>query len=296
MSIDESPPDNSTAYALGDLGFVYNHTAFTDICMYPSLRDNYGFFAAPNAFNIVQDLVPIFSQSKISSFQDILYPSPWYWLEKTKYDEKRDPDWDKKQEKLYWRGSTTGGYSRHGGWRRQHRQRFVREINALGEAKVLANVDGQWQTETKSRPEYKDMFDVTFSGIGQCEPADCQAQTEFFNVVEKVDQQDAWGFKHLLDIDGNAFSGRFYAFLKSKSMVYKMALFQEWHMEWLKPWVHYVPLSLKGDEWLEAVRWYSREEEGREQGRVMAERSREFAGKALRKEDMEIWFFRLLLE
>ncbi|KAK4917558.1 hypothetical protein LTR28_013270 [Elasticomyces elasticus] len=75
-----------------------------------------------------------------------------------------------------------------------------------------------------------------------------------------------------------------------------MAVFREWHEEWVRPWVHYIPLSLRGDDALEAVRYFSGEAEGRVQAVRMAEAGREWANKALRNEDFEVWFFRLLLE
>lgn len=303
---DTTPTDNLTAYAISDMSFVYNHTAFSDICNSPSFATSHGFFDRPNAFNVVHELFPIFSQSKMSSFQDILYPSPWYWFGKVEYNEKKDPPWEQKENKLWWRGSTTGGFSRGGGWRRQHRQKFVGKVNALDTAQILTDAAKRsddpdtstpsWQPQSVSRQDYKDLMDVHFSHIGQCDPGDCDAQREFFEIVDPADQQDAWQFKYLLDMDGNAFSGRFYAFLQSHSLTFKMAVFREWHEEWIKPWVHYVPFSLRGEEVLETVRYFSGESEGRAQGARMAEAGSEWAGKALRKEDFEVWFFRLLLE
>lgn len=300
---DSESFDNLTAYALGDLGFVYNQTAFSDVCNSPSFSKTHGFFDRPNAFNVVHELIPIFSQSKMSSFQDILYPSPWYWYGKVSYEEHRDMDWQEKESKLWWRGSTTGGFSRDGGWRRQHRQHFVRKMNAPDQAKVLANANKdsstappEWQTREVPRQDYKEIMDVHFSHIGQCDPGDCDAQREFFDIVDPANQQDAWRYKYLLDIDGNAFSGRFYAFLESHSLTFKMAVFREWHEEWIKPWVHYIPLSLRGEEGLEAVRYFAGEDEGKAQGVRMAEAGRDWAKKALRNEDFEVWFFRLLLE
>ncbi|KAF2403645.1 hypothetical protein EJ06DRAFT_470998 [Trichodelitschia bisporula] len=306
-NFEEVSTDNVTSYAYSDLGFVYNQTAFSDICMSPSLRETYGFFDRPNAFDVTHDLFPIFSQSKISSFQDILYPSPWYWDGKVAYDETKDMEWDAKEARLYWRGSTTGGFSRDGGWRRQHRQRAVRIVNANDEAQILRNRgpaadsdtqtnEPDWQPDTVKRADYASIFDVKFSHVGQCDKHDCDAQREYFDVAERADQQDAWGYKYLLDMDGNAFSGRFYAFLKSNSLVYKMSVFREWHADWLAPWVHYIPLSLKGGDWLEVVRYFAGEEEGKVQGPRLAWQGREWAGKALRNEDFEVWFFRLLLE
>lgn len=299
-ALDESIEDDVAGFSYSELGFVANKTAFSDICMRPSLKERHGFFNRPNAFNIVHDLFPVFSQSKISSFQDILYPSPWYWSNKVAYDESNDYNWEEKKQKLYWRGSTTGGFSRDGGWRRQHRQLFVEKINALDKAKVMKNISAseaaEWKLEEVPRTDYKHLFDVKFAYVGQCDPGDCDAQREYFEIVKPDKQHDAWQYKYLLDIDGNAFSGRFYAFLKSMSLVYKMAVFREWHEEWLKPWIHYVPLSLKGEDYVESVRYFNDEEDGRVQATKLAIQGREWAGKVLRNADFEVWFFRLLLE
>jgi hypothetical protein len=297
---EDERADDLAKYAITDLGFVYNATAMSDICLSPSLEKTYGFFDRPNAFNIVHDLFPIFSQSKVSSFADILYPSPWYWAERVKYNETRDMNWSEKKDKFYWRGSTTGGFSREGGWRRQHRQRFVTKLNANDKAMVMANKGGEkqhkWFPKEVSRSTYKNLMDVFFSGVGQCEDGDCVAQKEFFTIQPEANQQDAWQYKYLLDIDGNAFSGRFYAFLQSKSLIFKFALFREWHSEWIKPWVHYIPLSLQGDDWLEAVRFFDDESLGKKDGEKMAMQSRDWANQALKNADLEVWFFRLLLE
>jgi len=139
-------------------------------------------------------------------------------------------------------------------------------------------------------------FDVKFTHIGQCDPGDCDAQRAYFGTVEPVNMFDAFTARYLLDIDGNAFSGRYYAWLLSKSIVYKLAVFREWHDEWLRPWVHYVPLGLVGDEYVESVRYFDQVESGKIEAQKIAEQSRAWAQKALRNEDLEVWYFRLLLE
>jgi hypothetical protein len=299
-ALDDSPVDDVSPYSFSELGFISNKTAFTDICLSPSLRERYGFFNRPNAFDIVHDLFPIFSQSKVSSYQDILYPSPWYWSEKVPYREEEDYGWEQKKDQMYWRGSTTGGFSRDGGWRHQHRQLIVGNINALSTGQGLEmrthNGSAAWEVVEVPQVKRKSLFNVQFSHVGQCDPEDCDAQREFFNVTEPESQYVAWGYKYLLDMDGNAFSGRFYAFLRSHSLVFKMAMFREWHEEWLRPWVHYVPLSLKGDEHIESVRYFRDEATGKIQGPKMAKSGREWAARALRQDDFEVWLFRLLIE
>ncbi|CAD6501739.1 BgTH12-01988 [Blumeria graminis f. sp. triticale] len=297
---DNQMADNLKNYAMGELGFIYNQTAHSDICQSPSFSNKHGFFDRPNAFNVAQDLIPVFSQSKISSFNDILYPSPWYWSGKVPYDSSIDPTWAEKKDQVYWRGSTTGGFSRDGSWRRQHRQQMVQKINTNDRAKILVNKSEDssedWQTKEVPRSDFKELFDVHFTHVDQCDPADCDAQKEFFSIKGWAKQNTAWKYKYLIDVDGNAFSGRFYAFLKSRSLIYKLAIFREWHDEWLKPWFHYIPMSLKGDEWIEAVRWFAGEAPGKKNAEKIALQGKEWADKILRNEDLEAWFFRLLLE
>ncbi|KAF1842912.1 glycosyltransferase family 90 protein [Cucurbitaria berberidis CBS 394.84] len=327
QTFEDYAADNLTAFSASPLGYLYNVTAFSDICNSPSLSSTFGFFERPNTFNIIHELTPVFSQSKISSFQDLLYPSPWYWIGKVGYNESHDTNWENKTNSLYWRGSTTGGFSRNGGWRRQHRQHIVRRLNAPDKAQIvvpaLESADVHADQTAYSlvdidRRSHKHLIDVKFSHVGQCDPGDCEAQKEFFQVTDRVDGQNAWYNKHLLDMDGNAFSGRFYSFLKSRSLTYKMAVFREWHSEWLRPWVHYIPLSLRGDEHLDLIKWFGGDHStaeksppktekipdkggngdslGERKAREIAQRSTEWHDKVLRNVDFEVWLFRLLLE
>lgn len=299
---DSMLADADEKYALPPLGLIYNRTAFTDVCNSPSLATMHGSFERPNAFKVVHELFPVFSQSKLSVYNDILYPSPWYYSENVKYNQEEDRTWDKKIQKLWWLGSTTGGYSRNGGWRRQHRQHLLGRINAKDDGLIMQRAqsaegsDASWQAQNVSRLGYSDLMNAHFSLVSQCDQPDCDEQTAFFDIVPPQVMHSAWNYTYLLDIDGNAFSGRFYAFLKSHSQVFKMAVFREWHEEWIKPWVHYVPLSLKGDDVLESVRYFNAEPSGQKQAVAMAAQSRDWAAKTLRKSDLEVWFFRLLLE
>ncbi|KAJ8127491.1 hypothetical protein O1611_g6141 [Lasiodiplodia mahajangana] len=51
-----------------------------------------------------------------------------------------------------------------------------------------------------------------------------------------------------------------------------------------------------GDDWLEAVRYFADRDNGEKEAERLANQQREWANKVLRHEDMEVWFFRLLLE
>ncbi|SPO04499.1 related to capsular associated protein [Cephalotrichum gorgonifer] len=311
-SDDKPGVDDESGYchrsATGGLCFVSNTTAQTDVCSSPSLATTHGFLDRPNRLSVSHDLVPIFSPSKISSFQDIVFPAPWYWAGRVPYNASADVPWDDKEAKVFWRGSTTGGFSRWGGWRRHHRQRAVQRLNnPKAPATVLlregnanetggevdGSSEGKWEALGSSVGAHAHLFNVSFSHVGQCDPGDCAAERHALPMAEHTPQHAAWSYKLLLDMDGNAFSGRFQAFLRSRSLVLKVALFREWTggaSGWLRPWRDYVPLSLGGGEWVEAARYLAEDEEGKKVAEGIA------AGKGVGREEMEVWLFRLLLE
>jgi hypothetical protein len=162
---------------------------------------------------------------------------------------------------------------------------------------MLRKVNNKWIKETMTPDEAQPLFDVKFTKISQIATKEAiDAELTQFHIEPQEGQQELWKWKYLLDIDGHGESGRYYALLKSKSLVFKAAMFREWHDELLWPWVHYIPLGLDGGDWYESVRYFAREESGKVEGKIIAEESSEWARKVLRKDDMEVWMFRLLLE
>lgn len=300
LNLDGLPTeDDTTPYIYPPLNFVQNHTLMTDICRMPSLEDTYGFFNKPNAWSVTHDFLPIFSPSKISSFQDIIYPAPWYLQEMVSIDDAKDLPWEDKKDLLYWRGTTTSGYSDQGVWRRQNRQRFITQAEKPGREHILKlSQDGElgWQAEEMDRTTLQHLYDTHFTFIGQTSPEDRDEQREFFDVRPDEDFQNVTRFKYLLDLDGNAFSGRFYAFLGGRGLTLKMALFREWHNEAIQPWVHYIPLNLYGSDHFEIMRYLTQDPKGMQLAAEIAGESRVWARSALRRVDMQAYIFRLLLE
>ena len=306
-----SPARNSTSSATDDvdafstrtLGFITNTTAFSDICLSPSLSST---FDRLNSYHVSLDPVPVFSPSKLSSFHDILYPSAYYYTELAHYGEETGVPWDQKYSRLYWRGSTSSGFARDGSWPNMLRQSVAIKLNpaySTDPVHILQKTNASnhpstaiWSSQEVPAAEFADRFDVQFTEIKNCEAADCNAQRKFFNVTAREPQEEAWKARYLLDMDGNAFSGRFYAFMRSHSLPLKLAYFREWHWERLRPWVHFVPISKEVREVPELIRYFEEEEEGQEIAIRLAASGHDWASKVLRKEDMEVWMFRLLLE
>ncbi|KAJ4142786.1 hypothetical protein NW754_010226 [Fusarium falciforme] len=71
----------------------------------------------------------------------------------------------------------------------------------------------------------------------------CWYTDHYFKKVEGMKMHDQFDYKYLPDIDGNSFSGRYLGFLNSTSLPIKATLFREWHDSRLVPWVHFVPMD-----------------------------------------------------
>jgi len=137
-----------------------------------------------------------------------------------------------KTNKLYWAGSTTGGYAGEN-WLNFHRHRFVSVVNDL------TNTDLGSKFSQDSN-----LYNVKFTRIVQCSEAHCKELKDFFRVQGLESLDAVYEHRYLFDMDGNGMSGRFPSLLASRSLVLKQTLQREFFDEWLWPWVHYVPVSM----------------------------------------------------
>ena len=279
-TLKEPVPDEEQTVL--SLPFVHNLTENQDICQNTAARHAHSFFISPASCPITHTLLPIFSSGKPSIFNDILSPAIWYWI-KMKYDdyeESEDMEWSEKKEILYWTGATTGGWATAEYWHKLHRQRLIlRTTSETASATILQRSDqDSWRPQSIPWSNLSHVFDLRLTSIpsSQCTPEACDAMRQQFlqdpSYVGDGDNPNAdpsgaaYAAKYVLDLDGNAFSGRFYRLLKSKSAVVKQTVFKEWHDGRLVPWVHFVPISPSGDELGEVMRFLTQEEAGRKIG------------------------------
>ncbi|KAF2797299.1 glycosyltransferase family 90 protein [Melanomma pulvis-pyrius CBS 109.77] len=298
--------------------FVSNWSISASPCHQPDLANLHGLHLSPSAFVGTHDLVPIFSQSRAPGYADIRYPSPWNYLDKAAYefdDRFPDPPFAKKENTLFWRGATSEGVSAGAGaWRGMLRQRLVHLLNngthpqpiLLPRRNGNAKLEYIIETPETIKRLLATKTDVRFVGeIARCGGADCADQVLEFGSGNSVDFKQHWRYRYLFDADGAGFSGRFIPFLQSNSVVFKSALFREWYEGRLTAWKHFVPVDLRLHDLFSSLAYFGgygigegqRKLEGRENdAAAIASAGRVWAKKVLRKEDMEIYFFRLLLE
>lgn len=298
--------------------FVANWSSAADPCHQPDIANLHGMHLSPSTLMGTHDIVPIFSQSRAPGYVDIRYPSPWNYMDKTKYefDEKfPDPHFQDKENLLFWRGETTEGVTTHGTWKGMLRQRLVHLLsNETSRQPILLpkpDHSGQLEYMLKRTTDIKRYLetktDVRFvNKIVRCAGQDCIDQTREFGFGETIDFRQHWRYRYLFDVDGAGFSGRFIPFLQSNSVVFKAALFREWYEGRLTAWKHFVPVDLRLHDLFSSLAYfggYGVEERNKRmmEGRIkeaekIARDGKVWTEKVLRKEDMEVYMFRLLLE
>ncbi|KAM0469884.1 hypothetical protein ACHAP7_009727 [Fusarium lateritium] len=279
------------------LSFVRNHTSEIDLCQHPEYKDLHGAFINPKTFRLIDGLVPVMSTGAYSTMGDVLFPSPAYVEEEFLYDSQHDMQWSQKKDNLYWTGSTTGGYALDEQWRNHHRQRFVslaQNINHQPHSylREVNGVDGN----VKSWFLNGRLYDVGFTRIFQCDRKYCRDQKTYFDIKSWANKDKAFGSKLVYDLDGNGISGRYYKLLSSNSLPLKQALLREWHDERLMPWVHYIPVSQSLEELPELVTYLTSTKAGQKLAERIANQGRDWMGRGVRKVDMAVYTYRLLLE
>ncbi|KAF2714255.1 glycosyltransferase family 90 protein [Pleomassaria siparia CBS 279.74] len=298
--------------------FISNWSASSSPCHQPDIANLHGFHLSPSAFGGTNELMPIFSQSRASGYADIRYPSPGNYMDKTKYevnDQFPDNPFAKKENTLFWRGKTTEGVSAgSGAWKGMLRQRLVHLLNnetrpqviLLPHSKASRRLNYIMEPPEKLKRHMSIKVDVGFVGeVERCGGADCTDQALEFYSQPPVNFKQHWAYRYLFDADGAGFSDRFIPFLQSNSVVFKSALFREWYEGRLTAWKHFVPVDLRLHDLWSSVAYFGGYGDGkggkrmigtRDEAEDIARESAEWARKVLRKEDMEIYFFRLLLE
>lgn len=288
-----------------------------DICHQSDLLRLHSFHMTPPNLRPIQELLPVFSRAKTSSYSDILMPL-------RRVDEDAEPSSDgfgMKWKKLFWRGAVNRSGSDHELLRGGHQERLVHTINgATGsdQTRLVLPTPGDKdkfafdQVSTADLNTLLDM-DVGFTSYDACgspSGSTCAALGNEFGI-----KADAEPLRHQYVITMDTDNGpprEFLRTLRSSSVPFYASIFKEWYTERLTPWVHFVPIDLRFHALHSTLAYFvgieKKEDDPRLNGRPaamagrekdgnwIAEQGKQWAGKAIRKADMEVYLFRLLLE
>ena len=305
--------------------FVSNWTLAQNPCHQPDLASLHGLYTSPPSFRVHHSLLPVFSHSKVQGFQDILYPSVEGYAPSgdavyAPTEEHPDPPFSDKDPTLFFRGASSEGISTgNNAWRSFLRQRFLHLLSPGAHAGVtspmLLPARNSESFKFVSIPDnvLRTLLptDAKFTEIANCVEADCSLERAQFESTgaaatsPAISFQDFWRYKYLLDLDGVGHNARFPTFLRSHSLVFKAGILREWWSSRVTAWKHFVPLDVRGHNLFPTLAYFrgfpatkrtSELPAHEEAAQRIAEDGKRWAEKVMRKEDMEIYMFRLLLE
>ncbi|KAI0976864.1 hypothetical protein F4678DRAFT_414854 [Xylaria arbuscula] len=283
-----------------------------DPCHQPDIFHLHEFHTTPHQIELYQDLLPLFSGSKTASFSDLLIPL---------HDSKPDYDsktFNQKQDIVLWQGDVTDIPSvNHEILHSSHRLRLIHLVQNATAADHIpmllgigAGQNSRFRYEYVPTTEGNSILPLQFSLAGPsegCQDANCERIRDEFGLEQSKTEVDA-RYVMLLDTsDGPAPNSL--QVLRSNSVPVVSSIFQQWFTERLMPWVHFIPIDTRYHA-LHSTLSYFIGLDGRgtlngrkqitpgrtEDAKWIAQAGRKWAEKAIRKEDMEVYLFRLLLE
>ena len=301
-------------------GIITNFNRSSDLCtMGPEMQDKHGFLYSGSSVIATKRLVPVFSECKVNVNSDILFPANIYWLkdERYDYDDTYDHDWSTKQENTIWRGVTSGGIQTESNWQRMHRQRLVMLLNGTEMQDKVVRIlteqpeqKGAYENFTQFNPSsFAEKYtDVGFVETWGCVPDDCDFYNDVWTLKPKIPLPEQFKYRYLIDVDGHSFSGRWRAFLESRSLGIKATIFREWHDSRLFAWKHFVPMDNRFDDIYSILTYFigvghlgqqhlAEENNASEiayvpshdaQANRLALQGRDWAKKVLRRDDIEV--------
>ncbi|KAK8064916.1 capsular associated protein [Apiospora phragmitis] len=261
------------------------------------------------------------SRSKTDIFNDIIIPL----LQPNVKHEQDTTTFDDKTNALFWRDEPLTELITHQSFHGGQRSRMVYLTNnasATDEVPLLIGdnygKELKFAYETVKTSEANDLFTIktSFTAPEKCEDQACQlAQAQFGFVAPPTDPEEkpdvAVDHRYVMLLDTpDGPPPNLLGALRSNGVPFLSSIFREWYTERLMPWTHFVPVDLRFHGLHSTLAYFvGLKDRGRVNGRErdamadrtedarwIAEQGRKWAEKAIRREDMEIYLFRLLLE
>ncbi|KAI0161944.1 glycosyltransferase family 90 protein [Hypoxylon sp. FL1284] len=305
------PADWNPEYA--HEGYVRNYTAAMDPCTQPHLRGMHGTFIEPLTMATSSELIPLFGGCKLPVNNEILIPGAMYLTDDPYYSggDTHGPPWKQKVDGVVWRGVASGGRNKKENWTHFQRHRLIEMLNGTTVSTMEETSSRSRTFEMPSVQKYdfprrregtigvwlEEHANAGFVNL-LCFPddSDCAYVRPYLSEVESIPMKKQYKYKFMPDVDGNSFSARFRGLLLSTSLPLKATVYAEWHDDRLVPWLHFAPMDNTFQDLYAILDYFTRDKKGDKAAQFIAEEGRLWGAKVLRREDMLLYVWRLLLE
>jgi len=193
-----------------------------------------------------------------------------YFTEQVMEGIKKYP-WQKKEQKAFWRGQTTGG-------------EFL-SLDRYHEAPRFKIAD--W---TQKRP---DMVDAKFNGFVLSSPEVKKLLNKQGHRGDTVPVSEHLSYAYQIQVDGNtaAWSRMYWQLLSNSLMLKQDSDNIQWYYQALSPYKHYVPFNKDASDLIEKIAWA---QENPEQVQAIIRNATQFAQQNLAYEDLLYYIYLLL--
>ncbi|KAG6018384.1 hypothetical protein E4U43_002055 [Claviceps pusilla] len=283
-----------------------------ETCNQPDLAHLHSFFMTDPVLPPIQELVPLFSSFKTEGFSDILLP-----LTPSHADEPdRDEPFFARKDSLFW-STTIGIYSLNEEvLRGSHKSRLLHLINNPSNKDRVTMVLPLHESEESFKSEsvlvteanYDLPFNAGVRDYDSCVGKSCDLLKQIYG--KHIDGEDPMNYRYVLLTDEDDSPPKFLLkILRSQSVPFISTIFQTWYSERLTPWLHFVPIDIRYHALHATVLYFTGTANRAKMNGIdmyvkgrpsdaewIARQGQRWAARALRKDDQEIYLFRLLLE
>lgn len=190
--------------------------------------------------------------------------------------EQNDITWQDKITALYWKGSNTGS------------DNVIAQVSKELQLKFHRNRLVAWARARSNSSLYNIGFTQSVQGDGIVSLEVNGGKWDPYEPMSEI-----YRYKYLLVIDGNSASARYITYLCSSSLVFKVEGTDEWFHDRLRPWVHYIPVSLDLNDLEQRVHWAI---ENDAEAQEIVKRANKVVSEETREEDMACYWYRYLIE
>ncbi|KAG5951327.1 hypothetical protein E4U53_003323 [Claviceps sorghi] len=293
--------------------FLNEWTKSLETCSQPDLAYLHNFFMTDPILPPIQELVPLFSSFKTEGFSDILLPLV---QAQTPGPDKDEQPFLERKDALFWNTSVAPYPLSEEALGGSHKTRLLHLVNNPGKSDRLTMVLPIHESEEGFKSESvlvtEANHDLPFN-IGVEDDKSCLGETcDFIKQMygKHMDGEDPLSHRYVLVTDEDDGPPKsFLKILRSRSAPFISTIFQTWYSERLTPWLHFVPIDIRYQALHATVLYFTGTAnrakmhgidmyiKGRpEDAEWIGQQGQRWAARALRKDDQEIYLFRLLLE
>ncbi|KAG6368486.1 hypothetical protein INS49_002695 [Diaporthe citri] len=290
-----------------------------DLCHQPDMFNLHGFYMSELPLKPFSELVPMFSRSKTDRFSDILIPLSRG--DDTYSTDSKEKSLVNKEARLFWRGDVGTDFGMVpprllSGGHQERLSHLANNATATEYVTMCLAIPGDKEKFRYERVPLTELIsalklDAGISDYSTCLSPECAAaKREFGFKAKDEDDKERMNSRYILVMDSDEGPPRdFLKILRSESVPFVASVFKEWYSERLMPWLHFVPVDLRFHALHSTLAYFTGLQgkgliNGRDvpmQSRVdnakwIAQEGKKWAAKVARKEDAEVYLFRLLLE